>query len=273
MTEPVSAPVLVAESVTLAYEEKTVIRDLSVSIPQGKVTVIVGPNGCGKSTLLRGFARLLEPSGGRFLLEGEPLADMAPKQAARRMGLLPQQPLAPEGITVRDLVRRGRHPYQGLFRRFSAEDEQAVTEALTSTGTLEIADRDVAELSGGQRQRVWIALLLAQQTPVLLLDEPTTYLDLAHQMDILSLILSTQRARGGSVVMVLHDLNLAARFADHLVAMRDGRILAEGAPAEVLTEASIREIFALESTVIPCPATGAPMVVPAQTAAERNARA
>ncbi|MCB4208510.1 ABC transporter ATP-binding protein [Arthrobacter sp. UM1] len=272
MTHTDLAPAaLEAQGVSLAYESREVISDLSVRIPEGKVTVIVGPNGCGKSTLLRGFARLLKPTRGNFLIEGERLAAMPLKDSAKRLGLLPQQPIAPEGITVRDLVGRGRYPHQGLFRRFSAEDRHAVGRALTVTGTLELAEREVNELSGGQRQRVWIALALAQETPILLLDEPTTYLDLAHQMDVLSLVLDTQRERQGSVVMVLHDLNLAARFADHLIAMRDGRIVGQGAPGEVLTAESVREIFGLESTVIECPESGKPLVVPATTAAERSA--
>ncbi|GAA1347310.1 ABC transporter ATP-binding protein [Falsarthrobacter nasiphocae] len=266
-------PALRAEGVSLAYDRRVVVENLSVTIPRGKVTVIVGPNGCGKSTLLRGFARLLPPTRGTFFVEGERLAAMPLKESAKRLGLLPQQPIAPEGITVRDLVGRGRHPHQGLFRRFTDADRHAVGRALTETGTLELASRDVAELSGGQRQRVWIALALAQETPILLLDEPTTYLDLAHQMDVLSLVLKTQRERGGSVVMVLHDLNLAARFADHLIAMRGGRVVGEGRPEDVLTREAVREIFGLESTVTECPETGKPLVVPASTAAERTSHA
>jgi iron complex transport system ATP-binding protein len=252
---PGSGTRLVASEVTLGYGERPVVQSLTTGIPDREVTVIVGANACGKSTLLRGMARLLRP-------------------VARTLGLLPQNPVPPEGVTVVDLVGRGRHPHQGTFRRWSREDEAAVAEALELTDTLELAERLVDELSGGQRQRVWIAMALAQQTELLLLDEPTTYLDVAHQVEVLDLLATLNETRGTTIVMVLHDLNLAARYADHLIAMRDGRIVAAGRPAEVITEESVREVFAMGSRVIEDPVTGTPMVVPlgrrARTAADRR---
>ncbi len=216
---------------TLGYGDRAVVDGLSCDVPDGQVTVIVGANACGKSTLLRGLARLLRPSSGTVLLDGKAIGTLPSKQVARILGLLPQNPVTPEGVTVVDLVGRGRHPHQGAFRRWSAEDEQAVAEALELTDTLDLADRLVDELSGGQRQRVWIAMALAQQTDLLLLDEPTTYLDVAHQVEVLDLLADLNETRGTTIVMVLHDLNLAARYADHLIAMCEGQIVAAGPPA------------------------------------------
>lgn len=219
---------LVADSVTLGYGERSVVTDLSVRIPDHEVTVIVGANACGKSTLLRGMARLLRPTSGAVMLDGQEIHRTSTKEVARTLGLLPQSPVTPEGVTVVDLVGRGRHPHQGVFRRWSSDDEQAVADALALTDTTALADRVVDELSGGQRQRVWIAMALAQGTELLLLDEPTTYLDVAHQVEMLDLLAELNQRRGTTIVMVLHDLNLSARYADHLVAMRDGTVLAEG---------------------------------------------
>jgi iron complex transport system ATP-binding protein len=272
--DPRSGSRLVASDVTLGYGERPVVQSLTTGIPDREVTVIVGANACGKSTLLRGMARLLRPSSGAVLLDGQAIASLPSRQVARTLGLLPQNPVTPEGVTVVDLVGRGRHPHQGAFRRWSREDEAAVAEALELTDTLELAERLVDELSGGQRQRVWIAMALAQQTELLLLDEPTTYLDVAHQVEVLDLLATLNETRGTTIVMVLHDLNLAARYADHLIAMRDGRIVAAGRPAEVITEESVREVFAMGSRVIEDPVTGTPMVVPlgrrARTAADRR---
>ncbi len=253
---------LLARDVSLGYGDRTVVSDLTTHVPDGQTTVIVGANACGKSTLLRGMARLLKPSSGTVLLDGQEIATLPSRQVARILGLLPQNPVTPEGVTVVDLVGRGRHPHQSAFRRWSTEDEQAVAEALELTDTLDLADRLVDELSGGQRQRVWIAMALAQQTDLLLLDEPTTYLDIAHQVEVLDLLSDLNEAKGTTIVMVLHDLNLAARYADHLIAMCEGRIEAAGAPAEVITEACVRTVFGMDCQVIEDPVTATPMVVP-----------
>ncbi|MCW2849545.1 MAG: transporter ATP-binding protein [Marmoricola sp.] len=253
---------LVAREVTLGYGDRPVVHGLTTAVPDRGITAIVGANACGKSTLLRGLARLLRPSSGVVLLDGRAIGTLAPRQVARTLGLLPQHPVTPEGVNVVDLVGRGRHPHQGTLRRCSREDEHAVAQALELTGTLDLADRLVDELSGGQRQRVWIAMALAQQTDLLLLDEPTTYLDVAHQVEVLDLLVDLNRARGTTIVMVLHDLNLAARYADHLVAMREGRIVAAGAPAEVITEDCVRDVFGMDCRVVEDPVTGTPMVIP-----------
>ena len=253
---------LVTREVTLGYGDRTVVTDLSTEVPDGRTTVIVGANACGKSTLLRGMARLLRPTSGAVLLDGHEIATLPSRQVARTLGLLPQNPVTPEGVSVVDLVGRGRHPHQGAFRRWSADDERAVARALELTDTLGLADRLVDELSGGQRQRVWIAMALAQQTDLLLLDEPTTYLDVAHQVELLDLLTDLNRSRGTTIVMVLHDLNLAARYADHLVAMRDGRIVASGPPHEVITRDCVRTVFGMDCQVVEDPVTATPMVIP-----------
>ena len=254
-----------ASGLTLKYDQRTVIEDLTADIPQGKVTMIVGANACGKSTLLRGLARLLKPAAGTVTLDGRDIHRRPAREVARTLGLLPQHPTAPDGIAVQDLVARGRYPHQGFFRSGSTstpQDERAVLQAMAATETLELADRNVDELSGGQRQRVWIALALAQETEVLLLDEPTTYLDLTHQVEVLDLITDLNRQRGTTVAIVLHDLNLAARYADHIIAMKNGRIVAEGAARAVVTEELVRDVFGLESRVLPDPVSGAPLIIP-----------
>jgi iron complex transport system ATP-binding protein len=253
---------LEARDLSLAYDDRLVVDGLSLTVPVGQVTVIVGANACGKSTLLRGMARLLKPRGGAALLDGTDIARLSTREVATRLGILPQQPVAPEGITVADLVGRGRHPHQRWWRQFSVEDEAAVDAALTLTGTAELADRPVDELSGGQRQRVWIALTLAQGTPLLLLDEPTTFLDLAHQVEVLDLLADLNEREGRTVVLVLHDLNLACRYAHHMVAMHAGRIVAEGAPADVVTAELVHEVFHLAAEVITDPLAGTPLVIP-----------
>jgi iron complex transport system ATP-binding protein len=245
-----SAPLtLAAEQLSLAYGEHLVVERLTMALPTGRVTVVVGANACGKSTLLRGLARLMSPTHGAALLDGRAIHEQSTRAVATVLGLLPQTPVAPEGITVTDLVGRGRYPHQGWFRRWTDDDEQAVTTALHAT-VLDLAERPVDERSGGQRQRVWIAMALAQQTGILLLDEPTTFLDLAHQVEVLDLLTDLNRTRGTTVVMVLHDLNLAARYADHLVALERGRVVASGSPHEVVTEAIVRRVFGLDSRVI-----------------------
>ncbi len=251
-----------ADGVRLGYGDRTIVPRLDLAVDAGRITVIVGANACGKSTLLRALSRMLTPSHGHVLLDGQDIVTLPTKQVARVLGLLPQSPTAPEGITVADLVARGRSPHQGIFTRWTSDDDLAVARALKLTDTAELADRAVDELSGGQRQRVWIAMALAQQTDLLLLDEPTTFLDLRHQVDVLDLVTDLNRERGTTVVMVLHDLNLAARYADTIVAMCAGEIAAVGSPADVLTPELVQEVFGLASKVIPDPVSGKPIVLP-----------
>ena len=251
---------LSARGLRLAYDGHVVVDDLSIDIPDGGFTIIVGPNACGKSTLLKALSRTLKPVAGTVLLGGRPIESYKSKAVARQIALLPQSPIAPEAITVRDLVGRGRFPHQSLWQQWSAEDERAVTAALAATNSTELANRHVAELSGGQRQRVWMAMVLAQQTELLLLDEPTTFLDIAHQYDVLELC-SRLHAEGRTLVAVLHDLNQAARYATNLVVMKDGRIVASGDPGSILTAELVEQVFGLPCVVIPDPVTGTPMLV------------
>ncbi|MFC8039667.1 ABC transporter ATP-binding protein [Paenarthrobacter sp. NPDC057355] len=272
MTEVPAAPVmegacagrparLSAEGVSLGYAGRTVSSALDVSIPDGEFTVIVGPNACGKSTLLRALSRLLEPASGAVLLDGKGISSFGAKEVARRLGLLPQTSIAPDGITVADLVARGRYPHQKLLRQWSEADEAAVVAALDATNVTELSGRLVDELSGGQRQRVWVAMVLAQQTPLLLLDEPTTFLDIAHQIELLDLF---RRLNGGgnTLVAVLHDLNHACRYATHLIAMKDGAVVAEGRPADVVTAELVEHVFGLPCMVIDDPVSHTPLVIP-----------
>ena len=253
---------LAAEKLSLGYGERQIVGELDLAIAPGKLTVIVGSNGCGKSTLLRGLARLLTPRGGQVVLDGRSIQQLSTKQVATIMGVLPQSPVAPEGIVVADLVGRGRYPHQGWFRQWSADDDRAVAEALAATDTLELAGQPVDELSGGQRQRVWIAMALAQQTQLLLLDEPTSFLDISHQVEVLDLLTDLVRERQRTIVAVLHDLNLACRYADEIVAMKAGRIVASGAPEAVITEAVVAEVFGMQSRIVPDPVSNTPMVLP-----------
>ncbi|MFJ1584123.1 ABC transporter ATP-binding protein [Streptomyces sp. NPDC088197] len=253
---------LAARDLRLGYDQRPVVTGITADIPAGRVTMIVGPNACGKSTLLRGLARLLAPTSGEVLLDGQDIHRLPTRQVAARLGILPQTPVAPDGIRVIDLVGRGRYPHQGWFRRWTATDDEAVAEALTATDTLDLAERSVDELSGGQRQRVWIAVALAQRTGVLLLDEPTTYLDLPHQVEVLDLVTDLNRQRGATVVTVLHDLNLACRYGDHLIAMKDGRIAAEGPPSEVVTEDTVRDIFGMECRIVTDEVSRTPLILP-----------
>lgn len=252
-----------ARDVTLAYDRRVVAEGLTVGIPDGSFTVVVGPNACGKSTLLRALARLLKPRQGQVLLDGQAIGSLPAKAVARTLGLLPQSSVAPEGITVAGLVARGRYPHQGLLRQWSERDERIVAESMSATGVDALADRHVDELSGGQRQRVWIAMALAQQTPLLLLDEPTTYLDIQHQIEVLDLCAELNERRGVTLVAVLHDLNQAARYATHLIAMCDGRIEAQGAPADVLTAGLVERVFGVRCRIIEDPESRTPLVVPA----------
>jgi len=253
---------LSGRDLSVAYGERVVVRDLDIDVFDRTTTAVIGPNGCGKSTLLRALGRLMPARRGHVLLDGQRIDRMPTREVARLLGLLPQSPTAPDGITVADLVSLGRHPHQSWYRQWSGDDERAVSEALAWTGISELADRPVDALSGGQRQRAWISMALAQGTELLLLDEPTTYLDLAHQIDVLDLVERMHTERGRTVVMVLHDLNLAARYADRLVAMKDGRIVASGPPAQVLTVDLLRDVFGLQARVLDDPVTGTPMVVP-----------
>ncbi|MCK9900687.1 ABC transporter ATP-binding protein [Frankia sp. Cpl3] len=263
-------PRLYAEDLTLAYEQRVVATDLGVRIPDNSFTVVVGPNACGKSTLLRALARMLRPRTGAVYLDGALIRSLPSKEVARRLGLLPQTSIAPSGILVSDLVARGRYPHQRLLRQWSRQDEEAVRDALAATNTQDLADRYVDELSGGQRQRVWLAMALAQQTPIMLLDEPTTFLDVAHQIEILDLCADLHEESNRTLVAVLHDLNQACRYANHLVAMKAGSIVAQGDPSEIVTAELVEEVFGMPCIVVPDPETGTPLVVPAARARRRQ---
>ncbi|CAH0151144.1 Ferric enterobactin transport ATP-binding protein FepC [Microbacterium oxydans] len=252
---------LLARDISLGYGDTPIISTLTLEVPDDSFTIIIGPNACGKSTLLRGFARLLRPTTGAVLLDGAELKTYKPKEAARRLGLLPQSSIAPDGITVADLVGRGRFPHQNAMRTWSSADERAVADAMAATGVTELSRRLVDELSGGQRQRVWVAMALAQQTKHLLLDEPTTFLDIAHQIDLMELFADLHR-NGTTLVAVLHDLNHAARYATHLVAMRDGAVVAQGDPREIITAEIVEAVYDLPCTVITDPVSGTPLVLP-----------
>jgi len=252
-----------AADVRLAYDQRVVVDELTVAIPDGEFTVIVGPNACGKSTLLRALARMLTPKHGAVHLDGQLIRALPSKEVARRLGLLPQTPIAPDGITVADLVARGRYPHQGLLRQWSSADEAATQEAMAATDVTDLAGRYVDELSGGQRQRVWLAMALAQQTGILLLDEPTTFLDIAHQLEVLDLCADLHEHQGRTLVAVLHDLNHACRYATHLIAMRDGQIVAEGHPDEIVTAELVEDVFGLVCRIIADPESGTPLVIPA----------
>lgn len=258
MTEPR----LRADDITIGYDGRIIGEGLNIDIPDRKFTVIVGPNACGKSTLLRALARLLKPSRGAVLLDGKTISSYPAKEVARRLGLLPQTSIAPDGISVAELVARGRYPHQGLIRQWSTADELAVVEAMKATGVSALSTRAVDELSGGQRQRVWVAMVLAQQTPLLLLDEPTTFLDIAHQIELLNLLVNLNRRNGHTTVAVLHDLNHASRYADHIIAMKDGGVVAEGSPDEVVTAEMVEAIFGLPCRIIDDPESHTPLVVP-----------
>lgn len=250
------------KDVSVGYGERTVLDTLNVDIKRGAVTSIVGPNGCGKSTLLRAMSRLLNPTKGEIVLDGKSIHDIPTRKLATQLGLLPQTPIAPDGIVVADLVGRGRTPHQGILGRWSQQDYDIVAEALETTGISDLSERSIDELSGGQRQRVWIAMALAQRTETLLLDEPTTYLDVKHQLDVLDLLTELNRDRGTTIVMVLHDLNLAARYSDELVAVSGGKVFAHGNPREVITKENVKSVFGIDSVIITDPVSDHPAVMP-----------
>ena len=256
---------LVAQDLSLAYQGNTIIQDLSLTIPAEKITVLVGANGCGKSTLLKGLARLLKPTSGGVYLDGKSILNRSTKSVARQLGLLPQSPISPEGLTVKDLVSQGRYPYQDWRQQWSIQDRQIVREALEMTDLVSLSDRPLDTLSGGQRQRAWIAMSLAQNTKILLLDEPTTFLDLAHQMEVLDLLYRLNQQQGRTIVMVLHDLDRACRYADYLVAIKAGRVFAAGTPAEIVTTELVEAVFNLKCQIYPDPIAGTPMCIPIGT--------
>lgn len=260
-TQPRGGSRLHVESATIGYDKRVISEGLSVSIPDESFTVIVGPNACGKSTLLRGLARLLKPSAGQVVLDGADIQSFKTKEVARRVGLLPQTSIAPDGITVADLVARGRYPYQGFIRQWTEDDEKAVLRAMDQAAVTDLSGCLVDELSGGQRQRVWVAMALAQHTDIMLLDEPTTFLDITHQIELMELFTDLHHV-GHTLVAVLHDLNHAARYGAHLIAMKDGAVVAEGAPEEVVTAELVEEVFGLRCLVVPDPVAGTPQVVP-----------
>ncbi|SIR62209.1 ABC transporter ATP-binding protein [Williamsia sterculiae] len=251
-----------ADDVTIGYDKNVISEKLTVEIPDGAFTIIVGPNACGKSTLLRALSRLLAPQHGSVLLDGKAISSYQSKPLARQLGLLPQTSIAPDGIRVADLVARGRYPHQSLLRQWSEADESAVVEAMAATGVTDLSHRLVDELSGGQRQRVWVSMVLAQQTPIILLDEPTTFLDIAHQIDLLDLCAELNTAGGRTLVAVLHDLNHACRYADHIIAMKDGAVVAEGPPRDIITADLVDDVFGLGCRIITDPESGTPLVIP-----------
>lgn len=251
-----------AENITAGYDNKTILHDISIAIPSNKISIIIGANGCGKSTLLKTMARLIKPTSGQVTLDGKPINKIPPKHLARVLGLLPQSPIVPEGITVADLVGRGRFPHHTFLKGWTKQDYEAVAEAMEIMNITEFADRNIDELSGGQRQRVWIAMALAQQTDILFLDEPTTYLDITYQIEILDMLTDLNRKHGTTIVMVLHDINLSARYADHIFAIHKGKLVAEGATSEVISSSLILDIFGLKSLVVQDPVSYSPSVVP-----------
>ena len=257
-----SEHLLKANNVTSGYDKRIIVNGVDITSPKSKISVIIGANACGKSTLLKTLSRLIQPMSGEVLLDGKKITEIPPKELAKVLGLLPQSPIVPEGITVADLVGRGRFPYQSFFKGLGKKDYEAVEEALEIMGITELANRSVDELSGGQRQRVWIAMALAQQTDILLLDEPTTFLDIAYQVEILDLLTDLNRRLGTTIVMVLHDINLSARYADHIFAVQKGNLIAQGAPSDIITEELIKQVFDLECTVISDPVSGTPFIVP-----------
>ena len=262
MLEVATPVALTTRKLTLAYDSKAIINTLDLAIPAGKITVLVGPNGCGKSTLLKGLGRLLKPKDGVVYLDSASIFKLPTKVVAKQLGLLPQGPTAPEGLTVRELVAQGRYPHQSWLQQWSEEDEKQVEAALAITELQAMATRPIDSLSGGQRQRAWIAMTLAQNTQILLLDEPTTFLDLAHQIEVLDLLYDLNQREGRTIVMVLHELNQACRYGDHLIALKEGRVYAQGQPQKVMTETLVQEVFDLDCRIVEDPVAGTPLCIP-----------
>ncbi len=250
------------EKVTLGYDGRAVVEDLTVEVPAGRITSVVGPNGCGKSTLLRSMARLMKPQGGAIYLDGDAISNLPTREVAKRLGILPQDPTAPEGLTVRELAVQGRYPHQSWLSQWSKQDEKAVERALETTGVLPLADRPLDTLSGGQRQRAWISMALAQETETLLLDEPTTFLDMAHQLEVLQLLDRLNREEGRTILMVLHDLNNAARYSHQVIALSNGQVFDAGPPQDVVTPELLSEVFGVDADIVSDPRTGAPLCIP-----------
>lgn len=254
--------VLETSSLTLGYSDTNIIENLDLKIPKGKITILVGANGCGKSTLLRSLARLLKPKSGQILLEGDVVRSLPTKEVAKRLAILPQGPIAPEGLTVLQLIKQGRYPHQSWLRQWSNEDEKVMNQALEATRLTEFAERSVDSLSGGQRQRAWIAMTLAQKTDIILLDEPTTYLDMTHQIEILDLLFELNEQDNRTVVMVLHDLNLASRYAHHIVAVRDKQVYSQGRPEDIITTSMVKDVFQMDCDITEDPIFGTPLCIP-----------
>lgn len=257
-----SSYTLTTRKLTLSYDKNSVIGSLDLAIPTGQITALVGPNGCGKSTLLRGLARLLKPQSGTVYLDGKAIAQLPTKEVAKHISILPQNPTAPEGLTVRELIAQGRYPHQSWLQQWSQEDERMLKQAIVMTNLVTLAERPLDTLSGGQRQRAWIAMTLAQNTDILLLDEPTTFLDLAHQIEVLDLLNDLNCDYGRTIVMVLHDLNLACRYANNLIALRNGQVFAQGSVKQVMTETMLKEVFGLDSLIVVDPVAKTPMCIP-----------
>lgn len=253
--------VITTKNLNISYGNVDIVKDLNLSIPEGKITTIIGANGCGKSTILKTIARILKPKSGEIYIAGTEINKQSSKELAKKMAVLPQTPKAPDGLTVQELIAYGRFPHQNGFGSLSKEDNDIVNWALEVTGISEFKDRTIDALSGGQRQRAWIAMALAQETDILLLDEPTTYLDLAHQLDILKLLEELNKKQGRTIVMVIHELNNAARFADHMIGVKKGKIVCEGTPKEVMTNENLREIFNIDAEIIEEPKSGKPVCI------------
>lgn len=261
---------LYTRRLSIAYVDKLIVEDLNLTIPEGKITALVGANGSGKSTILKAMARIMKPKGGVVFLDGKSIHSQSTKAVAKQLAILPQNPTAPDGLTVAELIGYGRFPHQKGFGSLSGEDKDMIRWAIHMTGMAEFADRPIDQLSGGQRQRAWIAMALAQQTDFLFLDEPTTFLDMAHQLEVLKLLQKLNREERRTIVMVVHDLNHATRYAQHMVAIKKGRVVSEGAPAEVMTQEVLREVFGIEADIVPDPRTGVPLCLPHELAEEQR---
>lgn len=250
-----------AENLTLGYGDYIVLKDINVTIPKNKITILVGSNGCGKSTLLKTMSRLLKPFAGKVVLGDEDIFSKPNKEVAKKLSILTQSPTAPSDLTVFNLVKQGRYPYQSWFNQWSKEDEKIVEYALEKTGISDIKDKKLSDLSGGQKQRAWIAMTLAQQTDIILLDEPTNHLDIKYKIEVLDLLKELNEKENRTIVIVLHDINLACRYADHIIAIKDGKVYGEGKPEEIISEALIKEVFQINSKIVPCPVFNTPMCI------------